>query len=148
MQVLCVGSRAGTAAVLCQRSGEEPEAPRVPAPDRCLRNPERRGSAHVRCKLCQRRALQTPRYDPMPASGCPYMAKFKHGVVCVCVHLCVCVFYVWLSRRAVCTNVGGVYEWSLSAQYLWMHWTAGYGEHCLELKLQGFTLKGPVCRRN
>lgn len=85
MQVLCVRSRVGTAALLCQRAGEEPEAPWVPAPDWCLSNSKRRGSAHVHCKLCQWRAVQTQRYDLMVASGCPYMAKYKHWVECVCV---------------------------------------------------------------
>lgn len=61
LQVLSFGSRSGTAALLCQRAGEESEAPRFPAPDRCLGYSERRGSTHVPCALCQWRAVQTQR---------------------------------------------------------------------------------------
>ena len=90
MQVLCIRSRVGTAAVLRQRAGKKPEAPWVPPLNRCLSNTERRGSAHVHCKLCQWRAVQTQRYDFMLALAAVYgQLQTQSGV-----SVCVCVFFL------------------------------------------------------
>lgn len=62
LQVLCAGSRAGTAAVLCTWTGQEPEAQGLPASDWCIGCPEWWGTTHVYRQLIQWRALQAQRY--------------------------------------------------------------------------------------
>lgn len=64
VQVLCAGCRVGTAALLRQRAGEEPETPRVAAPVWRLGDSQRRGAAHVHRKLCQWWAVQAQRWEP------------------------------------------------------------------------------------